>query len=113
MDIGRVNAFRLPDDAHIAQVRLRAANLYRALEFYRGVLGFTSTKHSGKDIALSATDDGPALILLSEEPDATSRPLRATGLYHFAIRYPERRDLAHALQRLLHRNYQIEGASDH
>ena len=53
------------------------------------------------------------MIVLHEERHATPRPPGATGLYHLAIRYPARRDLAHALQRLARSDYPIQGASDH
>ena len=120
----------LPDETRLTRVHLRTGNLERALEFYTDRLGFRLVKKTGVgaslgrtekageqeqeqevDAALGTTESGPPLILLTEEIEAEPRPARATGLYHFAIRYPTRRDLAHALGRLL--KYPIEGASDH
>jgi catechol 2,3-dioxygenase len=103
----------LPDQTRIAQVRLRTANLERLLEFYRGVLGLKVLERAGPRASLSATGQTPALIVLNEEPDAAPRPLRATGLYHFALRYPSRSDLAQACARLVKAGYPIEGAADH
>src|SRR5687768_2550831 len=107
-----IRAF-LPDETRISQVRLRTANLDRALGFYTGALGLRVVDRKGSGAVLSATENGPAMIVLSQDQSATPRPKRAVGLYHFAIRYPTRRDLAHALQRLLQQEYPIQGASDH
>ena len=40
-------------------------------------------------------------------------PLKSVGLYHTAIAYPTRRDLALILKRLLEADYPLSGASDH
>jgi catechol 2,3-dioxygenase len=98
---------------HVARVELRTTDLKRALGFYQGVLGFKAVVRTGSNAALSATGLPPALIVLDEVPTARPRPSQVTGLYHFAIRYPTRRDLAQALQRLARHHYPIEGASDH
>jgi catechol 2,3-dioxygenase len=108
-----MSASRLPDETRISQVHLRIANLDRALGFYQGVLGFRVVDRSPKRATLSASEHGPALIVLTEDPGASPRSDRATGLYHFAIRYPARRDLAQALVRLAKTDYPIDGASDH
>src|SRR5690242_15872071 len=77
----------LPDQTRISQVRLRTANLERALGFYTGPLGLRIVERIGTEVALSATESGPALIVLREERHATPSPRNATGLYHLAIRY--------------------------
>jgi catechol 2,3-dioxygenase len=107
-----VSAF-LPDEVRVSQVHLRTGNLERALGFYTDTLGLQIADRLGQEAALSATASKPAMIVLSETPGARPLPSGATGLYHLAIRYPTRRDLAHALQRLVQREYQIQGASDH
>src|SRR5213593_2857930 len=105
----------LPDQTRISQVRLRTANLERALGFYTGPLGLRIVERTGGSgqVGISATGSSPAIIVIYQERPAAPRPPKATGLYHFAIRYPTRRDLAHALQRLARNNYPIRGASDH
>ena len=92
----------------IGTVHLRVSNLRRAVSFYRDLLGF-------KVIApgvLAATENGPALLTLTELPGAT-RPARSTGLYHFAIRVPNAPALGRLLARLLAADYPLQGASDH
>jgi catechol 2,3-dioxygenase len=103
----------LPDQTRISQVHLRTAKLECAVGFYTDVLGLNLLHAPGSQAILSATGEGPGLIELTEDMNAPLRPPRSTGLYHFAIRYPTRRDLAHALVRLLRREYPIQGGSDH
>ncbi len=103
----------LPDETRISQVHVRTGNLERALGFYTSVLGLRVVQRLRPGASLSATGSQPAIIALSEEPSATPRPRQAIGLYHFAIRYPTRRHLAQALERLLQHGYPIQGASDH
>ena len=103
----------LPDETHISQIRLRTGDLERALGFYTGALGLRIVERIGGQVGISATGNSPAMIVLREERHATPRPPKATGLYHLAIRYPTRRDLAHALERLVRGNHPIQGASDH
>ena len=109
-----MNAF-LPDETRVSQVRLRTGNLNRALSFYTGALGLSVVTQPGsaQEASLSATGQSPAMIVLREEPGAPQRPPRTTGLYHLAIRYPTRRDLAHAVNRLLREGHPLQGASDH
>ncbi len=102
-----------PAATRVAQVELRTANLERALAFYEGVLGFKTVGKADASVSLSAGGQPPAILVLREDRAALPRPARATGLYHFAVRYPTRRDLARALQRLARNRYRIQGASDH
>lgn len=102
----------LPDKIRISRVHLRTANLERALEFYTGVLGLKTLYQAGPEAVLSAAE-GPGLLALTEDRNATLRPPKSIGLYHFALRYPERRGLAQAFQRLLRNDYPVTGASDH
>jgi len=103
----------LPDQTHVSQVRLRATRLDGLLEFYSRVLGLNASRGPRNRVILSAGSEQPALIELTEEPGASPRPPRSTGLYHFAMRYQTRRDLAKALRGLIEAGYPIAGASDH
>lgn len=94
-------------------MHLRTADLERSLGFYSGTLGFKTVERGGASASLAAAEGAPALVVLTEDRAAQRRPARATGLYHFAIRYPSRRDLAQALVRLARKDYPIGGAADH
>ena len=94
-------------------MHLRTANLKQTAAFYQRVLGLELLKATEIEASLSAPGSGDALLVLSEQKDATPHLTRATGLYHFAIRFPERRDLANAYRRVLKNGYPIEGGSDH
>jgi len=104
---------RLPDETHVSRVHLRTANLSRVLDFYQRVIGFKVLARRPSEAALSATLRAPALLDFTEDRNAAPRRNRTTGLYHFAIRYPTRRDLANALRRIIAADHPIEGGSDH
>ncbi len=103
----------LPEQTRLSQVHLRTTNLKEALAFYTGVLGLKPLPGLVSQAILSSAPEGPALLVLSEGLDSQPRSSRSTGLYHFAIRYPTRQDLAHAYQRLAQSAYPLVGASDH
>lgn len=105
--------FHLPGETHLSHVHLRTGNLERALNFYQRDIRLQVVGRSPTTISLSATGNAPAILILTEAPNAARRPQRATGLYHLAIRYPTRRDLAHALVRLVQANWSVSGGSDH
>src|SRR5438876_8582407 len=102
----------LPEQTRVSRVHLRTAELQRALFFYSDVLGLKVTHKPGSQAVLSA-GEGPGLIVLTEDRNATPRLPLTTGLYHVALRYPRRQDLAHAFQRLVASAYPVTGASDH
>jgi catechol 2,3-dioxygenase len=103
----------LPDQTRVSQVHLRTANLEGALAFYSGVLGLTAKAKPGSSAALSAGPDGPELIVLIEDRKARPRPPQTTGLFHSALRYPQRQALAQVYRRVVGSGYEIDGASDH
>jgi catechol 2,3-dioxygenase len=99
----------------IGHVHLKVADLERALEFYCGVLGFGLTQRMGSEAAfISAGGYHHHIGLNTWESKGGSPPAPGrTGLYHLAIRYPDRRSLADALQRLYRAGVTLEGAADH
>lgn len=110
-------ATRLPAGAHIGRVRLRVADLGRALAFYRDVLGLQLKRDEGDIVMLaprSATGDRE-LIVLEERPGITRRPTRprTAGLYHVALLVPSRRELGRTLIGLSEAGYPLRGMSDH
>jgi catechol 2,3-dioxygenase len=99
----------------IGHVHLRVADLERALGFWHGVLGFEITQQMGNSAAfLSAGGYHHHIGLNTWESRGGSPPPRGTtGLYHAAIRYPDRAALAVALRRVLDAGLRLDGASDH
>ena len=99
----------------IGHVHLKVADLERAIGFYRDVLGFQITQRYGKQAAfLSAGGYHHHIGLNTWESAGGSPPLPgSTGLYHLAILYPTRAELADALRRLIAAKVPLEGASDH
>jgi catechol 2,3-dioxygenase len=99
----------------IGHVHLKVADLDRALAFYQGVLGFDVTQRMGGTAAfLSAGGYHHHIGLNTWESRGGEPPARGTtGLYHLAIRYPDRRALGEALLRLDQANIALDGASDH
>jgi catechol 2,3-dioxygenase len=110
-------AARLPTDAHIGRVRLRVAELGRALEFYRDLLGLRLEREQGTTATLAAGFAGGhrKLIVLEERPGISRRPPRprTTGLYHVALLVPNRRELGRALIGLGEAGYSLRGMADH
>ncbi|MBV9282242.1 MAG: VOC family protein [Chloroflexi bacterium] len=105
----------VPAETRIGHVHLKVADLDRAVHFYRDLMGFDLVTRMGDQAAfLSAGGYHHHIGLNTWESRAGSPPPRGTtGLYHFAINYPTRRDLAAALKRLLDNGWGIDGASDH
>src|SRR5918995_3826404 len=86
----------------IGHVHLKVADLERAIAFYHGVLGFDVTQRYGSQAAFLAAGGYHHHIGLNTWESAGGSPPAhgTTGLYHFAIRYPDRASLGDALRRL-------------
>jgi catechol 2,3-dioxygenase len=99
----------------IGHVHLKVADIDRALAFYRDVLGFELQQRMGDSAAfVSARGYHHHLGFNTwESAGGTPPPRGHTGLFHVAIRYPDRKTLADALRRLVEAGVPIEGASDH
>jgi len=99
----------------IGHVHLKVADIDRALAFYTGILGFEVTARMGPSAAFLSAGGYHHHIGLNtwESRNGTPPPTGTTGLYHAAIRYPDRAALGQALRRLVDARYPIEGASDH
>jgi catechol 2,3-dioxygenase len=99
----------------IGHVHLKVSDLDRALAFYQGVLGFELTQRFGGEAAfLSAGGYHHHIGLNTWESSGGTPPARGTtGLYHLAVLYPTRAQLADALRRLIEAGVQLDGASDH
>jgi catechol 2,3-dioxygenase len=99
----------------IGHVHLKVADLERAIAFYRDLLGFEVTQRYGLEAAFLAAGGYHHHIGLNtwESRGGSPPSPRSTGLYHFAILYPTRAELAAALRRLIAAKIPLEGASDH
>jgi catechol 2,3-dioxygenase len=99
----------------IGHVHLKVADIDRALAFYCGVLGFELTQRIGPQAAFISAGGYHHHIGLNtwESRGGPAPPQGTTGLYHLAILYPTRAELADALRRLTAAKIPLEGASDH
>ena len=99
----------------IGHVHLKVADLGRAIAFYHGILGFAITQRMGNSAAFLSAGGYHHHIGLNtwESLGGSPPPPGSTGLYHVAIRYPDRRTLGDALRRLEEASIPLEGAADH
>jgi catechol 2,3-dioxygenase len=106
---------QIDPNVDIGHVHLKVSDIDRALGFYRDVLGFDVTQRMGDQAAfLSAGGYHHHLGLNTwESRGGSPPPAGTTGLYHVAIRYPDRATLADALRRVVDAGIPISGASDH
>jgi catechol 2,3-dioxygenase len=98
-------------DTQIGTVTLAVSDLERSVRFYTDVLGFSLIERSARAATLGV--EQMPLLVLEELPGARPQPPRTTGLYHFAILVPTRKDLARSLRRLAVMRYPLLGSSDH
>jgi catechol 2,3-dioxygenase len=106
---------QLDPGVDIGHVHLKVADLERAIGFYRDVLGFDLMQQMGDQAAFLSAGGYHHHIGLNtwESKGGSPPPPGTTGLYHVAIRYPNRAGLADALKRLVDNRVPISGASDH
>ena len=108
-------SYTIPAQTHIGHVHLKVADLDRALSFYKDLLGFEITQRYGDSAVFISAGGYHHHIGLNtwHSKNAGPAPVRAAGLYHFAIVYPSRKDLAVIFKRLTDAEYPLTGASDH
>jgi catechol 2,3-dioxygenase len=102
-------------NVRIGHVHLKVADLERALGFYRDVLGFAVTQRYGSGAVFLSAGGYHHHIGLNtwESAGGQPPPPGTTGLFHLAVLYPTRRELAEALRRVLQAGLALDGASDH
>ena len=105
----------IPSGTDIGHVHLKVSSIDRALDFYCGVLGFELVTVLGDSAAFVSAGGYHHHIGLNtwHSRGAGPPPSRATGLYHVAIRFPSRSDLATVLKRVIDAGVPLQGASDH
>jgi catechol 2,3-dioxygenase len=99
----------------IGHVHLKVADIERAVGFWHGVLGFDVTQRHGDQVAFLSAGGYHHHIGLNtwESRGGSPPPPGTTGLYHVAVRFPDRPTLGAAVQRVLDAGIPLEGASDH
>ena len=107
--------FIVPAGTHIGHVHLKVADLKRALDFYCGVLGFELQQMYGDQAAFISAGGYHHHIGLNtwESKGGSPPPPGTTGLYHTAILYPTRVDLANAFKRVVQSGRELDGAANH
>ena len=108
-------AYKIPTQTHIGHVHLKVSNLQRSLEFYCDLLGFEITTMFGTDAAFISAGGYHHHIGLNTWY-SKNFPLaheKGVGLFHTAILYPTRKDLATIYNRVLEADYPFTGFADH
>lgn len=110
-----MNTPAIHPEVRIGHVHLKVADLERALDFYRDVLGFQLMQRFGDSAAFLSAGGYHHHIGLNtwESLGGSPPPPRSTGLYHTAILYPDRASLGDALRRLQAAGIRLDGAADH
>ena len=108
-------SYQAPAQTRIGHVHLQVTDLDKALAFYVGILGFTLMQRLGNQAAFISAGGYHHHIGLNTWNSLGGPPARkqGAGLYHTAILYPTRADLAQALRQLAAANYPITGSADH
>jgi catechol 2,3-dioxygenase len=105
----------IPPQTRIGHVHLKVADIDRSLKFYCGLLGFELTTMYGSSAAFISAGGYHHHIGLNtwHSKNMPPAPVNAVGLFHTAILYPTRKDLAFIYKRLLDAGYPLTGAADH
>lgn len=107
--------YKIPAETRIGHVHLKVSDLERSIAFYRDLLGFEITTMYGDQAAFLSAGGYHHHIGLNtwHSKGSGPAPRSGVGLYHTAIVYPERRNLAEIFDRLRKAGYPLTGASDH
>ncbi|MBA2563620.1 MAG: VOC family protein [Chitinophagaceae bacterium] len=107
--------YTIPPGTRIGHVHLKVANLQRALNFYCDLLGFELITMAGSDAAFISAGGYHHHIGLNTwySRNAPPAPVGSAGLYHTAILFPARKDLAVAYKHLVDAAYPLTGVADH
>ena len=110
-----METYRIPHQTRIGHVHLKVSDLQRALDFYCGLLGFEVMDRIGDQAAFISAGGYHHHIGLNTwfSKGQPRSPKAQVGLFHTAILYPSRKDLATIFNKLREERYHITGASDH
>lgn len=104
---------KIPDTTKILGAELKVKDLKRSLNFYSHLIGFKIINLTESTAELSASGKLPYILKLAEDKTAVYRHKGTTGLFHIAIRLPNRKDLARVFLRLFKERVKFQGFSDH
>ena len=109
------NSYSVPAATRIGHIHLKVADIPRSLKFYQDLLGFRIMQWYGTDAVFISAGGYHHHIGLNTwySKNAAPAPQRSAGLFHTAILYPTRKDLAIILKRLIEADYPLTGMSDH
>ncbi|WP_286926928.1 MULTISPECIES: VOC family protein [Lysinibacillus] len=103
--------FHEKPNTYVTNVEIKVSDLQRSLTYYQEVIGFKVLQQESHKATLTA--DGKTALLTIVQPETVEEKTRfTTGLYHFALLLPSRRDLANVISHF-HKNGVYFGASDH
>ncbi len=108
-------SYTVPAGTRIGHVHLKVTDIESSLKFYRDLLGFEIQQYYGDSAVFLSAGGYHHHIGLNtwHSKNAGPAPVRAAGLYHVAILYPERKDLATILKRLIDAKFPLTGVADH
>lgn len=104
--------FHTKPNIFVSNVHLKVANLEQSLAFYKNVIGFQVLSKTANTVELTA-DGKSSLLTIEEIENAAPKSPRTTGLYHYALLLPTRKDLGKVIQHFIDTRYPVQGASDH
>lgn len=109
------NTYKIPEQTRIGHVHLKVSDLQKSLDFYCGILGFELITMYGDQAAFISAGGYHHHIGLNtwQSKDGPPAPKNSPGLYHTAILYPTRKDLAEIFMRVQTAGYPFTGAADH
>jgi len=103
--------FHEKPNTYVTNVEIKVSDLQRSLTFYQEVIGFNVLHQESHKATLTA--DGHTALITIVQPDTVEEKLSmTTGLYHFALLLPTRRDLANIITHFHEKGVYL-GASDH
>ncbi len=107
--------YKLPDEVRIGHIHLKVSDIERSLAFYQGILGFELIAKYGDSAAFISAGGYHHHIALNtwNSKGMPKASKRGVGLFHTAILYPNRKELARAYKRLIENSWPLTGVADH
>lgn len=103
--------FHKKPNKYISHVQLKVSNLQNSIEYYKTIIGFDVLEQTNTT-AILTFDDSSSVLSLEEISNALPLKSGQTGLYHFALLLPTRKDLGNFIQHIIQQNARV-GAGDH